>query len=60
MNTQKLTTCFFGHRVEVTLVTADDGDKCYASIPNSVVDLFQNVWNAENGKARSKIYRTMN
>ena len=40
MNTQKLTTSFFGHKVEVTLVTADDGDKCYASIPNSVVDLF--------------------
>ena len=56
MNTQKLTTSFFGHKVEVTLVTADDDDKCYASIPNSV----QNVWNAENGKVRSKIYRTMN
>lgn len=40
MNTQKLTTSFFGHKVEVTLVTADDDDKCYASIPNSVVDLF--------------------
>lgn len=40
MNTQKLTTSFFGHKVEVTLVTADDGDKCYASIPNSVVDHF--------------------
>jgi len=40
MNTQKLTTCFFGHRVEVTLVTADDSDKCYASVPNSVVDHF--------------------
>ena len=40
MSTQKLTTSFFGHRVEVTLVTADDGDKYYASLPNSVVDLF--------------------
>ena len=44
MSTQKLTTSFFGQRVEVTLVTADDGDKCYASIPNSVVDHFSGHW----------------
>ena len=39
MKTQRLTTYFFGHKVEVTLALSEEHDKPYVSVPRSVMDL---------------------
>lgn len=40
MKTQRLTTHFFGHKVEVTLNLPDECDKRYKSVPFSISDDF--------------------
>ncbi|BBL00433.1 hypothetical protein A3BBH6_06690 [Alistipes onderdonkii subsp. vulgaris] len=40
MKTQRLTTYFFGHKVEVTLKVPDERDKPYTSIPSSITNDF--------------------
>lgn len=40
MKTQRLTTYFFGHKVEVTLALSEEHDKPYVSVPRSVMDNF--------------------
>lgn len=40
MKAQKLTTYFFGHKVEVTLAFSEERDKPYTFVPNSIADDF--------------------
>lgn len=40
MKTQRLTTYFFGHKVEVTLALSEGSDKHYVSVPFSISDDF--------------------
>lgn len=40
MKTQRLTTCFFGHKVEVTLAFSEERDKPYTFVSNSIADDF--------------------
>ena len=40
MKIQRLTTYFFGHKVEVTLGLSEERDKPYVSVPRSVADTF--------------------